>query len=238
MELNKNIKNVLIDLDGTLLPMDFDVFLNGYISAVSTTAESVGLTKELFKKGLWSGIVKMMENDGTISNEQAFWRAFTFVTGAQKDSAEGVLNNFYSTNFNGVKKYCGFTKNASVLVQKLKQKGYNLILATNPVFPKIATLSRLNWAGVDSKNFTFISTYENSSYCKPNVKYYLEILQKLNLNASECLMIGNDVLDDMVAKSANIETFLLTDCLINKNNEDINNYNNGNFEDLFKFLKI
>lgn len=232
------IKNVLIDLDGTLLPMDFDVFLKGYIDAISSTAPLIGITKETFVKGLWAGIVKMMKNDGSKTNEDAFWADFTLVTGVSKESAEGILNDFYCTDFASVKDYCGFDKNANVLVEKLKKKGYNLILATNPVFPKIGTFNRLKWAGVDYDSFSYVSTYENSHYCKPNVKYYEEILTKFNLKAEECLMIGNDVLDDMVVANLNMQVFLLTDCLINKNNEDINKFENGRFEDLYKALNI
>ncbi|MBO5851607.1 MAG: HAD hydrolase-like protein, partial [Clostridia bacterium] len=127
---------------------------------------------------------------------------------------------------------------AKILVDKLKKNGYNLILATNPLFPKIGTFNRLKWAGVNYDDFSYVSTYENSSFCKPNLNYYLEILNKLSLKAEECLMIGNDVLDDMVTLNLNMQAFLLTDCLINKNDEDINKFNNGNFEDLFKFLNV
>ena len=238
MMLSKKIKKVLIDLDGTLLPMDFDVFLNGYIKSISSKASKIGLTKESFGKGLWAGIVKMMQNDGTKTNEDAFWNAFCFVTGVNKKDSDLVLNEYYNSEFNEVKKYCGFNKNAKILIDKLSANGYNLILATNPLFPKMATINRLKWAGVDYDSFSYVSTYENSSFCKPNLNYYLEILNKLSLKAEECLMIGNDVLDDMVTLNLNMQAFLLTDCLINKNDEDINKFNNGNFEDLFKFLNV
>ena len=232
------IKNVFIDLDGTLLPMDFDVFLNAYINSISNKAALIGLTKEHFKKALWAGIVKMMQNDGSLSNEDAFWAVFCSVAGTTKEETDGNLNDFYNNEFNDIKNVCGFDKNAKILVDKLKQNGYNVILATNPVFPKIGTFNRLKWAGLDFDDFSFVSTYENSHYCKPNVKYYEEILQKLNLKAEECLMIGNDVLDDMVAVNLNMQVFLLTDCLINKNGEDISKFDNGGFEDLYKALNI
>ena len=47
----------------------------------------------------------------------------------------------------------------------------------------------------------------------------IDILNKLNCKAEECIMIGNDVDEDMVASNLGIKTFLLTDCLINKNNK-------------------
>ena len=80
------------------------------------------------------------------------------------------------------------------------------MLATNPVFPIVATANRANWAGVAPDLFEHITVYENSSYCKPNPKYYMEILDKLNMNAQECLMVGNDVDEDMSTADIGMET--------------------------------
>ena len=64
------------------------------------------------------------------------------------------------------------------MARKLSKEGYNLILATNPIFPRIATLNRIKWAGLDPDDFIYISTYENSHYSKPNIKYYEEIMKQ------------------------------------------------------------
>ena len=49
-------------------------------------------------------------------------------------------------------------------------------------------------------------------------------------------MVGNDVGDDMVAEDLGMKVFLLTDCLINKTNKNISDYNNGSFEKLLRFI--
>lgn len=49
-------------------------------------------------------------------------------------------------------------------------------------------------------------------------------------------MVGNDVSEDMVAKRVGMQVFLLTDCLINKENRDISLYPNGSFEELVRLL--
>ena len=49
-------------------------------------------------------------------------------------------------------------------------------------------------------------------------------------------MVGNDVGDDMPARDIGLNVFLLTDCLINKNNADINEYPNGNFDRLTEYI--
>ena len=82
-----------------------------------------------------------------------------------------------------------------------------------------------------------ITTYENTGYCKPNPEYYLNIAERLGLEPEECLMVGNDVTEDMIASKVGINVFLLTDCLINKEREDINRYPRGSFEQLLNYIK-
>ncbi|MCI7221168.1 MAG: HAD family hydrolase, partial [Erysipelotrichaceae bacterium] len=50
---------------------------------------------------------------------------------------------------------------------------------------------------------------------------YEDICNRLDLDPKDCIMIGNDVDEDMVAKELGMKFFLLTDCLINKNNKKI-----------------
>ena len=37
-------------------------------------------------------------------------------------------------------------------------------------------------------------------------------------------MVGNDVADDMITENLGMKVFLMTECLLNKNNEDISKY--------------
>ena len=125
---------------------------------------------------------------------------------------------------------------AAETVEKLKREGIRVALATNPIFPSIATEKRIQWAGLRPEDFEFFTTYENSKYCKPNLCYYEELLKQLNVKSEECLMVGNDVGDDMVAEDIGMKVFLLTDCLINKTNKIISDYNNGSFDKLLQFI--
>ncbi len=231
-------KTVLFDLDGTLLPMDLDLFIKSYMSAIGKKAESVGLDSSLVVKSLWAGIKTMFTNDGSLTNEDAFWGTFCAVANMKKEEVISTFDSFYLNEFNNLKELCGYNDNAPKLVSALKKQGYKLILATNPAFPPIATRSRLKWAGVNPDDFDYISTYDNSSFCKPTLGYYKEILSKNNLLPSDCIMIGNDVSEDMVISKLGVEVFLLTECLINKNDEDISKYNNGNFKDLFNYFNL
>ncbi|MBQ7839810.1 MAG: HAD family hydrolase, partial [Lachnospiraceae bacterium] len=110
-------------------------------------------------------------------------------------------------------------------------------LATNPLFPAIATQSRAKWAGLDPEDFALITTYENSYHCKPNPDYYQEIMDKLKVKPEECMMVGNDVSEDMIARELGMKVFLLTDCLINKDGADISQYPNGSFPELLDYIR-
>ena len=119
----------------------------------------------------------------------------------------------------------------------LKAMGVGRILATNPLFPAIATHSRVRWAGLKPEDFGWISTYENSRFSKPNPDYYRDLLKQNGLEPEECLMVGNDVAEDMIAGTLGMDVFLLTDCIINPDNRDISPYPRGSFPELQAYLK-
>lgn len=219
-----NIKAVLFDLDGTLLPMDQDVFIKGYLGGLCRTLAPRGYDPKAVGAALWKSTDEMIKNDGRRTNEQVFWDSFCSILGDAVRDEEPLLNIFYNTDFQAIKDLCGFTPEAALLVEDLYRRGLRVALATNPLFPAIATNSRIRWAGLSPDCFELVTTYENSRYCKPNPDYYSEILKALGLRAEECLMVGNDVCDDMVAQNLGMNVFLLTDCLINKNGSDICSY--------------
>ena len=231
------IKNILFDLDGTLLPMDQDKFANGYFSRLVKKLAPLGYEPQKTVDGIWAGTAAMVKNDGKRTNEEAFWIKFQEIFGEKVLNDKPIFDEYYRNEFNEVNSDCGFNPDADKTVKKLKEKGYKLILATNPIFPAVATESRIEWAGLDKNDFELYTTYENSHYCKPNPAYYSEILEKLSLNPSECLMVGNDATEDTAAKAVGIEVFLLIDCLINKKGIDISEYPCGGFNELLEYIE-
>lgn len=231
------IKKILFDLDGTLLPMDQDKFANGYFSRLVKKLAPLGYDPKKTVDGIWAGTAAMVKNNGKITNEQAFWLKFGEFFGESALKDKPVFDEFYRVEFQKVKSDCGFNPAAAETVKKLKERGFKLILATNPIFPAVATESRIKWAGLDKEDFELYTTYEDSHYCKPNPEYYKEITKKLSLNPSECLMVGNDAEEDTAAEKLGMKVFLLTDCLINKKERDITAYPHGGFEELLKYIE-
>ncbi len=232
-----SLKVILFDLDGTLLPMDQDEFIKTYFGLLSQKLNNYGYEQDKLINSIWNGTIRMIANDGSKTNEKVFWEYFKEVYGDHVINDEVIFKDFYLKEFQLVKNVCGFTSKSKKLIDYLKQQEYKLILATNPIFPAIATYSRIKWAGLEKEDFSYITTYENSSFSKPNIKYYLEILKKNNISPEQCLMVGNDVTEDMIVTKLGVKVFLLTECLINKNNEDINIYPHGSFDDLINYIK-
>ncbi len=232
------IKAVLFDLDGTLLPMDQDHFIASYFKRLAMAVGHLGYEPKFLQDAVWKGTGAMIKNDGSRLNSDAFWECFNQVFGRDTRVDEPAFDEFYRTDFNKVKDDCGFQPMSKEVVTYLKDAGFRIALATNPVFPAIATRNRMNWAGLEPEMFELFTSYENIGFCKPNPKYYQEVIDRMGLKPEECLMVGNDVGEDMVpASSLGMSVFLVTDCLINKVGEDIEQYPHGDFPALLSYLK-
>lgn len=231
------ITTVFFDLDGTLLPMDQEAFLGAYMSGLSGKMAPHGYDSNHLVKSIWKGTGAMVMNDGSARNDAVFWKTFSACFGRDCSADEPLFLEFYQNEFQNVAGACGFDPRAAETVRQVKDMGLKVVLATNPLFPAVATLSRAKWAGLNPEDFEYITTYENSYHSKPNPDYYREILDKLGLKSEECLMVGNDVNEDMVPESLGMKVFLLTDCIINKDNKDISRYPNGSFPELLAYIR-
>lgn len=227
---------ILFDLDGTLLPMDQEVFTKDYFKRLAAKLLPHGYQADQLVDGIWAGTAAMVKNDGTCTNEEAFWRRFVQIFGEKALADKPIFDEYYRVEFQQVAEVCGCSAEAKATIEELKKRGYRIALATNPIFPAIATESRIRWAGLEPEEFELYTTYENTCYCKPNPDYYRDLLQRLDCQAEECLMIGNDVEEDMIAESIGMKVFLLTDCMINKKERDISVFPHGGFKDLLQYL--
>ena len=232
-----SVRYCLFDLDGTLLPMDQDTFVRSYFGGLAARLAPRGYDPKALVAAIWSGTKAMVKNDGSRTNEEVFWADFAGHFGEKARQDEPCFDEFYRTDFQKVRQDCGFDARSAQVVKKLKSMGFKLALATNPIFPAIATESRIAWAGLDKNDFELYTTYENSRHCKPNPDYYRDILAQLGAAPEECLMIGNDVTEDMVAETLGMKVFLLTDCLINKDGRDLSRYPQGDLDALIDYIQ-
>ncbi len=237
MHSDKKIQNVLFDLDGTLLAMDQDAFVKCYFHELTSKMQKYGYAPEKLMHVLFDGVVAMMHNDGSHTNEDVFWQVFVSAYGKDKLQDLDKFALFYQNEFQNVSAMVEKKQNVKKLFEILKAKGVQPILATAPLFPAIATQSRILWAGMDPTDFAYISTYENSHSSKPSLGYYQELIDKLHLDPKCCVMIGNDAEEDMVVEKLGMQVYLVTDYLVNKHNYDISRWKHGTFEDMLAYLE-
>lgn len=230
------MKAVLFDMDGTLLPMDQDIFTREYFAALTKKMSAFGYEPKQLVDAVWKGTAAMVKNDGTRSNFDAFWEALRAIYGERIMSDVAHFDEFYSNEFTALEKFFGFDERAGEVVKRLKDAGLKVVLASNPIFPAVAQIERARMAGVDTDLFDYVTAYENSHYCKPNPDYYREIFSAIGVPAEECLMVGNDVDEDMIARDVGADVFLLTGCVLNRHGKDLNDYPHGDFDSLSAYL--
>ncbi len=247
----RKYNTIMFDLDGTLIPFDQDEFIREYFGRLARKMIPMGFDKDILMKAIWAGINAMLNNDGAMTNKESFFEVFGMIImeylskssderlsqfADDMDALEKVFNDFYTKEFDEVRCVLKSNPDRSDFIKTLRDKGYKLVLATNPLFPRVAVGVRLSWIGLGLTDFDYVTTYENSSYSKPNPGYYEEILHNINREASECIMIGNNPVDDMQAEKVGLDVYLVTDNLENQTGEDITIYNRGSFEDMEKML--
>lgn len=226
---------LLFDLDGTLLPVDLETFTRNYFKAVGGYFCQVA-EPGTFLKHLMFSTEAMIRNMGPTTNETVFMDNFLPAIGKDGKMISAMFNRFYEDEFPKLKQHAGFSPWAGKAIKTGLNKGYRLGLATNPLFPLIATEQRMAWAGVEQVPWELVTTYENSRGCKPNPGYFLDVCRQLQVVPEECLMIGNDVQEDLVAGTLGMTTFLVTDCLIDRGSPGYVPDHQGSLEDLQRFI--
>ena len=231
------IKAILFDLDGTLLPMDYDAFMKLYFGGLAKKLAPRGYEPKSLIDAIWKGCAAMVRNDGSVSNEKAFWDAFSKIFGERVFADMPYFDDFYHNEYVAAKTACAPTPYARKTLDLVKRKGLRAVLATNPIFPEAATMARISWAGLLPEDFELITTYENAGLAKPNPAYYLDITKRIGLAPEECLMVGNDVEEDMIAESVGMKVFLLSDCIISRENKDLSGIPSGSFPELLACIE-
>ena len=230
------ITTVFFDLDGTLLPMELDGFLERYFALLTKKLAVCGYEPRKLTDGMWDGVMAMIGNDGSRTNEDVFFDAFSKAVGRNARADQPLFEDFYHNEFLSAQDACGFDPEAVKTVASIKASGLRVVLATNPIYPAIATENRIRWAGFQPEDFELYTTYEDFRHCKPNPAYYQDILDRLGLKPEECLMVGNDAEEDLAAAKLGIHVFLLPKWLINRRGRDISSIPQGDFEDLLRHI--
>jgi FMN phosphatase YigB (HAD superfamily) len=204
------LRAVLFDLDNTLILYDEMEFFKGYLPQITHSFADL-IPPDIFPKKFISAMRTMMKNDGSKSNRDSFLNAISDGAEDRRDEIWSRFLAFHFTEYDQFKSLVSVPKGIHNVFQKLKKKDIKLVIASNPIWPLEIQEKRFLWTGVKDQNFDLITHIENMSYCKPSIEYYEEICEKINEMPEACLMVGNDLTNDMIASKIGMKTFLVID---------------------------
>lgn len=231
------IKACLFDLDGTLLPMDTMKFAKIYLNALATKVDHL-IAPEKLIKSIWRATEAVIRNkEDNLTNEQVFEREFMQLTGIERKEIWPYFDDFYAHDFPKLSKFTQMSPLSRKIVETAIHQGYKVAVATNPIFPEMAIMERLRWANIADLPFEWITVYENSYFCKPNPEYYLSVAERIGVRPEECVMIGNDMQEDMVASTVGMKTYFVTDYRIDQGQPVYPVDEEGSLQDLLEVLK-
>lgn len=232
------IRCVLFDLDGTLVHFEYDDFLKEYINAITRTVATF-VEPTQFAKALLASTDAMIRNqDPSLKNSQVFQDDFFRRVRVPENVLMPVFEDFYRNEFTELKNTLGVQPHpkAREMLEFLIQEGYDVVIATNAVFPVEAILERMRWGGIQGLPYTLITCYDTMHYCKPNLKYYEETLELIGHKPGECLMVGNNMDEDIIAGILGLKTYLVEDFLLDSGANQHSPDMRSNFNELVEFV--
>lgn len=200
---------VLFDLDGTLLESNFDAILKGYFAGVAKRFEP-WIEREKFNEGLMVSTKIMMANENSTRTNIDVFAADFFPRVDLDPQLMEVFDRYYVTDFPALKDRAMVSPYAKQIVESAFAHNNKVVIATNPVFPETAITERLRWAEIADYPYDLITHGENMHACKPSVKYYEEICARIGVQPEQCLMIGDDLVNDGVVTNLGMDFFHIT----------------------------
>ena len=229
---------ILFDLDGTLIHLPQEQFSRDVTLTIARLlAPKTGVSERDFVAGLIAGIEAMIANDGKERNDEVFYKTACARLGGDRERIDALFIDFYKNEFNSFKAITSENPFVGRALRESRRLADRVILATLPVFPKEAQKQRLSWIGLTPDCFDLVTDYSNCCYSKPSKEYYQEILREFSLDPARCIMVGNDVSDDILpALSLGMRAYLVTDCLLN-GALDRPGAKEGSFEEFTNYLE-
>lgn len=232
------LTTLLFDLDGTLLPIDTEEFTRQYMKALAGYAGHLVPPGRLVEQVLASTYEMIRNTDPTLTNAEVFARDFFPKLGKGEAELMPIFEAFYRERFPALKEVCpGIPGLARRVVEAAVAQGFEIVLATNPLFPRMAVEERMRWIDILDLPWRLVTTYEEMHACKPQPAYYQEVLERIGRRPEECLMVGNDVQEDGVAGTLGMDVFFVTDFLIHRSDTPLPQGRHGTLADLLRLLE-
>ncbi len=202
------IRAVLFDLDGTLLDIDVDSFIETY-----TRSLAAKLVPEDQERGLavlaGSTYAMLAPEVNEDSNQVCLLRKLSDALDRSPAELWRSIHQLSKEILPGLKEMAKPITGAAQVVREIHERGLKVVVATMPIYPRDVMLERLRWAGVRTDWVDHVACLEANRSAKPHRSYFLEMADAVGAAAEECLMVGDDEDQDMPALDAGMAVHLV-----------------------------
>ncbi len=206
------MKAILFDLDGTLIANSMETFLPAYFSALVKKVRTLVPSDQFISQLKSSTAAMIRNNDPERTNADIFAADFFPKIGLPREKLMPIFEDFYAREYRDLRAYVQPVQTAREIISSALGRKHPVVIATNPLFPRIAIDQRLEWGNLHDFDYALVTDYETMHASKPNPQYYREIALRIGVDPSECIMVGNDVEQDITpARKIGMKTFWVTD---------------------------
>lgn len=202
------IEAILLDLDGTLLDIDFAGFMREYVTMLASRFED-HMPPAAFQRQLFASTRAMIFNDHPERTVLDAFLADFAQSAPLPGDAIARFEQFYETDFPRLERWGQPMPGGRSLVEAALNRDLPVVIATAPLFPETAIRERLRWAGIADVPYHFITTSETMTRSKPLPDYYHEIAERIGIPPKHCLMIGDETVMDGTASQTGMPVALV-----------------------------
>jgi FMN phosphatase YigB (HAD superfamily) len=204
------IEAVWFDLDGTLIEVDMDRFIPVYLRRLAERLGPYADPQRALHTLRTATMAMLGETAGDCSLETLLRDMLFNQLQLPWEGYQAALAVFCRDDLPELRPLVRPHPLARALVESCVERGWQVVLATNPIFPREVVEARLAWGELADLPFQPITSYETSRHCKPHPGFFQELLTVLALPPHACLMVGNDSSHDLAAGRVGMPTCLLT----------------------------
>jgi len=204
------LEAVLLDIDNTLILFDEQRFIKTYLPEVYRPFNDL-MGRDEFIKRIMTATEAVSKNPGILRNDECFLQVFSRNTEWRAADLWSRFESYYSASFNALQHLVVPAPGVQELFSHLRQQNIAIVLASNPLWPENVQLMRCEWAGADAGDIRFVTHIKNMRSCKPFASFFSSICDAISVNPENCLMIGNDEIQDMAAGRVGMKTFQVLD---------------------------
>ncbi len=229
---------LLIDLDDTLLVNPVKEFMEKYFKLLSAYMEPYVDPKRMVPQLIKSTDLMIEKVHPYQTLESVFDADFYPALGLETEEIKPIVDRFYSEVFPEIQSLTSPRPEAIEAIQHAFNQGYHVVIATNPLFPKLANAHRLAWAGLPESEYSYdlVTSYESMHYAKPNSAYYTEILGQIGWPEHPVCMVGNSYKFDILpVNRLGIPAYFLEDSA-DRNHTPLDGVKHGSLNGLIPWM--